>query len=58
MEPENIRQQLLEVVDLLQEELEREVPNKTLLHVFTAYLETVAELRPYVRQLVLLMEAR
>jgi AcrR family transcriptional regulator len=53
--PENIRQELLEVIGLLQKELEQEVPNKTLLHVFTTFLESITELRPYVRQLNLMI---
>jgi AcrR family transcriptional regulator len=53
--PESIQQELLEVIGLLQKELDREVPNKTLLHVFIAFLETTTELRPYVRQLNLMI---
>jgi AcrR family transcriptional regulator len=53
--PETIRQELLEVISLLQKEIELEAPNKTLLHVFITFLETITELRPYVRQLVLMI---
>lgn len=52
---ESARQELQEVIGLLQQELKREVPNNTLLHVYTTFLETVVELRPYVRQLNLMI---
>lgn len=53
--PEPIRLEILEVIDLLQKELDQETPNRTLVHVFTTYLETIPELRPDVRQLILLL---
>ncbi|KQL44771.1 hypothetical protein AN963_25755 [Brevibacillus choshinensis] len=53
--PEPIRRELLDVIGLLQKELDQEAPNQTLVHVFTTYLETVPELRPFVRQLNLLL---
>ncbi len=52
---EKLRQELLEVITLLQKELKREEPNKTLVHVFTTYLEQTTELIPYVRQLKLMI---
>ena len=53
--PETVRKELLEVVSLFEKELEQETPNTTLLHVLTTYLETISELRPYVRQLNLMI---
>ncbi|MBW7455721.1 TetR/AcrR family transcriptional regulator [Paenibacillus sepulcri] len=53
--PENARQELQEVIGLLQQELKQEAPNRTLVHVYTTFLETAVELRPYVRQLNLLI---
>jgi AcrR family transcriptional regulator len=53
---ENTREELLEVVGLLRQELEREQPSRTLLHVYMTFLETAGELRPYVRQLKLMMK--
>lgn len=53
--PEPVRRELQEVVGLLRRELDAEAPNATLLRVYTAYLETAAELRPYVRQLRLML---
>ncbi|MCU6795655.1 TetR/AcrR family transcriptional regulator [Paenibacillus sp. WQ 127069] len=52
--PEHVRHELQEVVDLLQREFKQDIPNKTLVHVYTTFLETVVELRPYVRQLYLM----
>lgn len=52
---ENLRKELLEVIVFLQKELDLEAPNKTLVHVFTTYLEAIPELRPYVRQLNLMI---
>lgn len=52
---ENVRKELLEVIVFLQKELDLEAPNRTLVHVFTTYLETIPELRPYVRQLNLMI---
>jgi AcrR family transcriptional regulator len=53
--PDSVRQELLEVCGLLQQELKREAPNHTLLHVYTTFLETVVELRPLIRQLNLML---
>ncbi len=52
---ENVRKELLEVIVFLQKELDLEAPNKTLVHVFMTYLEVIPELRPYVRQLNLMI---
>ncbi|MFD2372084.1 TetR/AcrR family transcriptional regulator [Brevibacillus sp. GCM10020057] len=52
---ESVRQELLEVLGLLQRELDQDSPNRTLVQVYTTYLETVAELRPLVRQLRLML---
>ncbi|GAA3400464.1 TetR/AcrR family transcriptional regulator [Paenibacillus hodogayensis] len=53
--PESVRAELREVIGLLQRELKQEKPNRTLLHVYTTFLDTVVELRPYVRQLRLMI---
>ncbi|MCR8632117.1 TetR/AcrR family transcriptional regulator [Paenibacillus radicis (ex Xue et al. 2023)] len=54
-QPERIRNELLEVIDLLQRELEQPEPNGTLLRVYITFLDTVSDLKPYVHQLVLLL---
>lgn len=53
--PAPARDELLEVISLLQKELAQDAPNRTLIHVFMTYLETIPQLRPDVRQLALLM---
>ncbi|BBI31893.1 TetR/AcrR family transcriptional regulator [Cohnella abietis] len=50
-----IQDELLEVIDLLQRELGQPKPNSTLLRVYVTFLDTVSELRPYVNQLVLML---
>jgi AcrR family transcriptional regulator len=55
-QPEPIRDELTEVIKLLQNELAQPTPNATLLRVYTAFLESVSELRPYVRQLGLVLK--
>jgi len=54
-QPERIRKELLEVIELLQNELARPKPNDTLVRVYTTYLDSVSALRPYVRQLRLML---
>lgn len=49
--PEQTRRELQEVNGLLRQELRREAPNRTLLHVYATFLDTVVELRPSVRLL-------
>ncbi|WP_167527293.1 TetR/AcrR family transcriptional regulator [Paenibacillus cellulositrophicus] len=56
-QPERIQKELLEVIDLLRRELEQDKPNATLIRVYTNFLDSVDELRPYVRQLGLLNHA-
>lgn len=53
--PDHIRKELLEVIDLLQRELEQEASNPTLVRVYTTFLDSVSDLRPYVRQLNLIL---
>lgn len=54
-QPERIQKELLEVIDLLRRELEQDQPNATLVRVYTNFLDSVDELRPYVRQLGLML---
>ena len=54
-QPERIQKELLEVIDLLRWELEQDKPNATLVRVYTSFLDSVDELRPYVRQLGLML---
>ncbi|MET3848318.1 TetR/AcrR family transcriptional regulator [Paenibacillus sp. OAE614] len=54
-QPERIQKELLEVIDLLRRELEQDKPNATLVRVYTNFLDSVDELRPYVRQLGLML---
>ncbi|MBJ9987124.1 TetR/AcrR family transcriptional regulator [Paenibacillus sp. S28] len=54
-QPERIQKELLEVIDLLRWELEQDKPNATLVRVYTNFLDSVDELRPYVRQLGLML---
>ncbi|MEK8132050.1 TetR/AcrR family transcriptional regulator [Paenibacillus filicis] len=54
-QPEHIRKELLEVIDLLQGELAQPRPNDTLLRVYTTFLDSVSDLRPYLRQLGLML---
>jgi len=52
---EEARGELREVVSLLRKEAEANDPNPTLIRVLSSYLESVPELRPYVRQLNLML---
>lgn len=54
-QPERIQKELLEVIDLLRRELQQDKPNPTLVRVYTNFLDSVDELRPYVRQLGLML---
>ncbi|MEC0173700.1 helix-turn-helix domain containing protein [Paenibacillus favisporus] len=54
-QPERIQKELLEVIDLLRRELKQDKPNATLVRVYTNFLDSVDELRPYVRQLGLML---
>lgn len=49
--PDEVREELLKVSAMLNEECERQLPNPTLIRVFVAYLDIIPELRPYIRQL-------
>lgn len=53
--PANLRQELQEVVHILQKELALETPNKTLVNVCLSYLEAVSELKPLARQLTYML---
>lgn len=50
-----VRQELHEVILLLQQEFQQEAPNRTLLRVYASYLENHPELTPSIRQLHLMM---
>ncbi|MFF2910671.1 TetR/AcrR family transcriptional regulator [Paenibacillus sp. NPDC057934] len=54
-QPEHIRIELLEVIELLKTELGQSKPNGTLLRVYTNFLDSVSELAPYIRQLNLML---
>ncbi|WP_187274470.1 TetR/AcrR family transcriptional regulator [Paenibacillus sp. N3.4] len=54
-QPMRSREELLEVIDLLQRELGQPKPNGTLLRVYITFLDAVSDLRPYVHQLVLML---
>ncbi|MFC3745215.1 TetR/AcrR family transcriptional regulator [Paenibacillus sp. GCM10012306] len=54
-QPEQIRIELLEVIELLKTELGQSKPNSTLIRVYTNFLDSVSELAPYVRQLNLML---
>ncbi|MBP1964360.1 TetR/AcrR family transcriptional regulator [Paenibacillus aceris] len=49
--PDEVREELLKVSTMLNEECERQLPNPTLIRVFVSYLDIIPELRPYIRQL-------
>lgn len=53
--PANLRQELQEVVHILQKELALETPNKTLVNVCLSYLDAVSELKPLARQLTYML---
>lgn len=54
-QPESIRKELLEVVDLLKAEVRQPQPSRTLLRVYTTFLDSVRELGPEIRQLNLIL---
>lgn len=54
-QPMRIREELLEVVGLLQRELGQPEPNSTLVRVYITFLDTISDLRPYTNQLVLML---
>ncbi|RKN84990.1 TetR/AcrR family transcriptional regulator [Paenibacillus ginsengarvi] len=54
-QPMRIREELLEVVGLLQRELGQPKPNSTLVRVYITFLDTIGDLRPYTNQLVLML---
>ncbi|MFF2090911.1 TetR/AcrR family transcriptional regulator [Paenibacillus sp. NPDC058174] len=54
-QPDRVREEQLEVIALLQQELEQHVPNGTLVRVYITFLDTVSDLRPYVHQLSLML---
>ncbi|WP_171681450.1 TetR/AcrR family transcriptional regulator [Paenibacillus planticolens] len=54
-QPARIREDLREVIDLLQRELEQPKPSGTLLRVYITFLDTVSDLKPYVHQFSLML---